>query len=120
MENINLLHLDLSYNHFGQNDIKAIGDGLKENHTLLGIHMQGNRANVDLLGFVEPSQKTANQDTGQMLTMHTFSRIPGKWCLTLVVPNILTILFSFYTEVAQVFNRRNTIFIRSGYGKSTF
>jgi len=99
MENINLLHLDLSYNHFGQNDIKAIGDGLKENHTLLGIHMQGNRAKVDLLGFVEPSQKTANQDTGQMLTMHTFSRIP---------------------EVAQVFNRRNTIFIRSGYGKSTF
>ena len=30
----------------------SIGEGLKENHTILGLHMLGNEAEVDALGFV--------------------------------------------------------------------
>ena len=32
----------------------ALGDGLKLNHSILGIHMMGNEAKVDELGFLEP------------------------------------------------------------------
>jgi len=31
-------------------------EGLKENHTLLGIHMVGNEATTDAMGFIIPSR----------------------------------------------------------------
>jgi hypothetical protein len=34
--------------------IVCIGEGLKENHTILGIHMVGNEAITDTQGFVIP------------------------------------------------------------------
>ena len=34
--------------------LNTIGEGLKDNHTILGLHMQGNDARVDSLGFVTP------------------------------------------------------------------
>ena len=55
-ENKSLVHLDFSFNGFKADDIALIGEGLKHNHTILGIHMMGNEAKVDELGFVTPEK----------------------------------------------------------------
>jgi len=44
MRNMHLLHLDISHNHFKPEDSEVMADGLKENHTLLGVHTVGNHA----------------------------------------------------------------------------
>ncbi len=47
-----LLHLDISYNNIGYLDSNAIQEHCKFNHTILGIHVDGNDMYVDELGFV--------------------------------------------------------------------
>lgn len=49
-----LFHVDISYNGFIADDCAIIAAGLKDNHTLFGIHLTGNEATVDDLGFVVP------------------------------------------------------------------
>jgi len=49
-----LVHLDLSYNHYKAQECGIIGEGLRDNHTLLGLHLVGNAADVDSDGFVVP------------------------------------------------------------------
>ena len=53
-----LLHLDLSYNNLNYHDCKAISEHIKYNHTILGIHVDGNDMWVDELGFVYPIEKS--------------------------------------------------------------
>ena len=52
MTNFTLLHLDISFNSFSSEDMMVIGDGLRENHILLGCHVEGNNAKMDGLGFL--------------------------------------------------------------------
>ena len=52
MRNMHLLHLDISHNSFKPEDMEVMGDGLKENHTLIGMHVTGNFATLDHLGFI--------------------------------------------------------------------
>ena len=54
MKNLTLLHVDISFNGFTDQDMIAIGDGLRENHTLLGCHVEGNNCKMDSLGFIMP------------------------------------------------------------------
>eukprot|EP00931_Biecheleriopsis_adriatica_P055242 TRINITY_DN32604_c0_g1_i1.p1 TRINITY_DN32604_c0_g1~~TRINITY_DN32604_c0_g1_i1.p1 ORF type:complete len:1681 (+),score=315.31 TRINITY_DN32604_c0_g1_i1:55-5097(+) len=49
-----LFHLDLSYNSLCACDCKTIGDSLHSNHSLFGLHLIGNEATVDDVGFVWP------------------------------------------------------------------
>lgn len=49
-----LFHLDLSYNGFGAEDCAVMAAGLAKNHTLFGLHLIGNEAMVDDLGFIVP------------------------------------------------------------------
>ncbi len=42
-----LIHVDFSNNDFSAAEIEVIAEGLKENHTILGIHMLGNEAMTD-------------------------------------------------------------------------
>ena len=52
-KNKKLLHLDLSHNNFSAHDIDVIGDGLLENHTLIGLHITGVSGTFyDSLGFL--------------------------------------------------------------------
>ena len=53
-KNATLTHLDISHNNFSLNDMIVIGDGLRENQSLLGIHTEGNNAYIDPIGFVRP------------------------------------------------------------------
>jgi hypothetical protein len=55
--------------------VYQLGEGLKDNHTILGIHMLGNEGVTDTQGFVNP-----NDDNGmsQEAMSHIFSRIKRK------------------------------------------
>ena len=53
-----LLHLDISYNNINTLDGKAISEHIKDNHTILGIHVDGNDMYVDEFGFVYPIEKS--------------------------------------------------------------
>ena len=54
-----LVHLDISYNNINTVDAKAISEHIKDNHTILGIHVDGNDMWVDELGFVYPIEKSS-------------------------------------------------------------
>ncbi|CAG9323140.1 unnamed protein product [Blepharisma stoltei] len=51
-----LFHVDLSHNGLSLNDAQVLSEGLAHNHTIMGIHMEGNQGIVDALGFVSPSK----------------------------------------------------------------
>lgn len=71
-KNRSLIHLDLSFNHYNIPDMQIIGEGLKRNHSILGIHFMGNDCKVDELGFIQP-EKVWNA-----AEYHVFTRIPCK------------------------------------------
>ena len=39
--------MDLTHNNLNAQDIEIVGEGLKVNHTILGIHLMGNEAELD-------------------------------------------------------------------------
>ena len=49
-----LFHLDISHNKFNAANVKILGSGLATNHHIMGVHVCGNEAQVDSLGFVNP------------------------------------------------------------------
>lgn len=53
-QNKTLIHADFSHCGFTYNECEIINEGLKHNHTLLGLHFTGNAMNVDSLGFLKP------------------------------------------------------------------
>ena len=54
LENKSLLHLDISNNDFLTHEIQVMSKGLMENHTILGLHMEGNEGATDAYGFIHP------------------------------------------------------------------
>ena len=58
-----LVHLDISYNNLNYSDCKLIAEKSKSNHTILGIHLEGNLMDIDCLGFITAKEKDKkNQD----------------------------------------------------------
>jgi hypothetical protein len=55
-ENNKLVHLDISYNKIQKTDCLILGELILQNHTLLGLHIIGNDAEVDSLGFIKQKQ----------------------------------------------------------------
>ena len=51
--NRSLLHLDLSYNYLTLKEANCFAESIRSNHTLLGIHVEGNYSSVNANGFVE-------------------------------------------------------------------
>lgn len=51
-QNKSLIHLDLSNNYLSDQACRMIGKRLNKNHTLFGVHIAGNAAMVDSLGFL--------------------------------------------------------------------
>lgn len=62
-----LTHLDLSQNHLSQQECSLIGEGLAENHTLLGLHMTGNPASIDSHGYLTPCTELWSMETAECL-----------------------------------------------------
>ena len=53
-KNTSLIHVDMSHNNIRLDDVEIIAEGLKENHSILGLHFVGNEGDVDVKGFVNP------------------------------------------------------------------
>ena len=64
------MHVDISHNHLEQTEVEIIAEGLKENHTILGIHFAGNEGEVDTQGFVRPGKPLS------LVQSSILSRIP--------------------------------------------
>ena len=52
-ENITLVHLDLSNNYFTYGECATLADGIKINHSILGLHLDGNDVDQDAMGFLK-------------------------------------------------------------------
>jgi hypothetical protein len=50
--NTALVHLDLSNNNYNKAICKIIAEDIKQNHTIYGLHMNGNSCQVDSNGFI--------------------------------------------------------------------
>lgn len=68
--NTQLVHLDISYNHFTIEECKLMGEGLLTNHTILGLHVEGNCCTLDSRGFINPTSNEFKGDSG-----HYFKRM---------------------------------------------
>ena len=62
-QNKSLIHVDISNNKIGETDVETIAEGLKENHTIFGIHFVGNAGHVDNKGFVIRSDEQTKSDS---------------------------------------------------------
>lgn len=47
-----LLHVDISHNRIDTESCRIISEGLKQNHSLWGLHIMGNEGKVDTKGFL--------------------------------------------------------------------
>eukprot|EP00831_Metopus_contortus_P064510 TRINITY_DN57734_c0_g1_i1.p1 TRINITY_DN57734_c0_g1~~TRINITY_DN57734_c0_g1_i1.p1 ORF type:complete len:512 (+),score=72.03 TRINITY_DN57734_c0_g1_i1:91-1626(+) len=72
----NFIHLDLSHNNIKAEDCNIIAEGLAENHTLWGLHMIGNEAQVDSKGFLQINQEKVQFD--KITAEHLARRINGR------------------------------------------
>lgn len=52
-----LVHLNISNNNFNYLDCSHIAETVKQNQTILGIHVEGNQMTIDQLGFIFPISK---------------------------------------------------------------
>ncbi|CAI2379577.1 unnamed protein product [Moneuplotes crassus] len=86
--NQSLVHLDLSQNHMSASACAKLGELIENNHTLYGLHMQGNNCYVDGFGFIRVDSYQNNFDysknvyisphefTGHSTSMKYKSEIP--------------------------------------------
>jgi len=78
-ENKSLIHLDLSHNNLRREDCDLMEEGLKDNHSLLGLHMLGNDVNTNSFGYFsakssEPSDSHVVSRIKPILHTGTISR----------------------------------------------
>ena len=57
---LSLVHLDISHNNLNFEDCKLISEKSKANHSILGIHVDGNCMEINCLGFITPIEKLKN------------------------------------------------------------
>ena len=71
-----LVHLDISHNHLPYEDCEYIATYIKSNHSILGIHVDGNEMNIDSLGFIHPNHSNKvnpNQHYGQNILSYSMN-----------------------------------------------
>jgi hypothetical protein len=74
--NKSITHLDLSHCQLTGDDCVALSEGLNSNHSLMGLHMAGNRNQVDARGFL--MEKAEGKDRAEEQDGHIFTRIIGN------------------------------------------
>lgn len=62
--NESIIHLDLSNNNFSTSDCKILSESIKVNHTIRGLHFDGNSGIVNALGYIEPRSYVNTQKEG--------------------------------------------------------
>ena len=66
-----LNHLNIAHNQLNADDCKILSEALQNNHSLMGLHVEGNYGFVDSKGFLIPTAKRSEDDIGSTV----FSRI---------------------------------------------
>ncbi len=83
--NRSLTHLDLSHNNLNTIDCASIAEGLRKNHTLLGLHMTGNQSKIDAYGQLMPDAQAWPLESAHSMTriIGSLSRVVGReqWTL---------------------------------------
>eukprot|EP00347_Sterkiella_histriomuscorum_P020671 403336916 len=67
-ENKYIQHLDLSFNKLLQPDVDVFLEKIKNNHTIYGLHFQGNEGRTDSLGFIRAVQVSQQSPREQVLS----------------------------------------------------
>lgn len=62
-ENKSLVHVDLSHNNILQQDVEVMADGLRQNHSIYGLHFSGNQGFIDNQGFLKPAVDYSKADS---------------------------------------------------------
>jgi hypothetical protein len=57
-----LIHLDISHNNISFEDAVHLSQCVKSNHTILGMHVDGNEMYIDSLGFIHPYKKLGKHE----------------------------------------------------------
>ena len=73
-----LMHVDISNNSLTAEDTETISKALEANHTILGIHMSGNHASVDELGFLSSNPDTRPMSAAKFKRILGFSRVNNR------------------------------------------
>jgi len=60
--NTTLHHLDISHNSIGLDELQVLGEGLRQNHTLMGLHIVGNEGVLDADGHLHKFDISAEGD----------------------------------------------------------
>ena len=68
---LSLIHLDISHNNLNFSDCKLISEKSKNNHAILGIHVDGNAMEINCLGFINPKEKL-NRDKKYFALSHIY------------------------------------------------
>ena len=77
---ISLIHLDISYNNLNYIDCKLIAEKSKLNHSILGLHVEGNLMDINCLGFITPKEKEKkNQEKNYFATSHISYRMNTEY-----------------------------------------
>lgn len=60
--NTELIHLDISHNNICSEDAVFLAEECKNNHKILGLHVDGNEISIDENGFLHAMKKTEKHD----------------------------------------------------------
>lgn len=60
--NTELIHLDISHNNISSEDGVFLSEECKNNHKILGLHVDGNEISIDENGFLHPMKKLEKND----------------------------------------------------------
>jgi hypothetical protein len=83
-----LVHLDISHNNIGFIDSQYISQEVKFNHSILGIHLDGNDMTIDSLGFIKATQKE-NLEKSYFANSQVYYKIDNEH--PLIKSNILNV-----------------------------
>ena len=75
-KNKELIHLDISFADFDSTEIEIISKGLNENHSILGLHVDGNDCDIDAMGFLQAHDHLGLVNRGDVAKMAIWSRMP--------------------------------------------
>lgn len=105
-KNQELIHVDISYNNLRLAEMRIINEGLADNHTVLGVHLMGNEAEIDAKGFVH----TDEYDQG-----FTYNMLAKQAYMTRINPIFEKSTGVIKSQQARALKATNNCWICEGY-----
>lgn len=62
-KSLSLIHLDISHNNIPYQDCEFLANTVKDNHTILGVHLDGNEMRINSLGFIYPMKEELKEES---------------------------------------------------------